>query len=121
MNPAAVIGSLMAAYLAGSITFVPTGTIGIGQQDGGEGIPRIYPNPARGSTVLQIRLESPKSLEMFMFDAMGRLVRQHDYGKLPAGLNRMKVDLRGLPDGTYHFQLRMDGVSRDVKALVVAD
>jgi hypothetical protein len=65
----------------------------------------IYPNPASDIATFSFQLESPEKVVLTILDMKGQLVFNQDYGRLPRGNNRIRVELSGLPDGDYTCML----------------
>ena len=62
-----------------------------------------YPNPARGNVTIDVRLDTPSDLEIHIFDLLGRSVRTVR-STTEAMHHQIKVDLGGLPAGTYLYR-----------------
>jgi hypothetical protein len=77
----------------------------------------VFPNPARGEVAVQFGLLTAAGVDLGVVDATGRTLRQLTLGRLPAGLYTHRMELNGLPAGTYYLQLRTAGGS-SVQAFV---
>jgi hypothetical protein len=61
----------------------------------------IYPNPASGSTILNLLLNNPDDISVSIFDPSGRLVLSQLFTGLGTGENRVRLNTEGFPSGTY--------------------
>ncbi len=66
----------------------------------------ITPNPAVGTTSLQLTIADGSTSAIGIYDASGRLVRTISDGDLPVGSHALQIDLSGLSSGTYYCVLR---------------
>lgn len=64
-----------------------------------------YPNPFSGTTHIPLHLNQQTWIELAVFDAQGRLVRQLWRGELPAGRHQFDFDAASLPAGLYFCRL----------------
>lgn len=71
----------------------------------------VYPNPATGRTTVSFTLPRTSSnVELILLDAGGReVMRLLDRTTLRGGEQRLSFETDGLPSGSYHLMLRMDG------------
>ncbi|MCB9081746.1 MAG: serine hydrolase [Lewinellaceae bacterium] len=72
-------------------------------------LPRVYPNPAR--EIIQLELPSTADLQLWLFDPLGRPVRQAQ------GTNTLSVI--GLPAGPYLLNIRQGGLQWMQRVMVV--
>jgi hypothetical protein len=79
----------------------------------------IYPNPASSVTAFSFLLESSESLVLTVLDMKGQKVFYQDLGRLPQGVNQVKLDLSRLKDGMYNCQLT-NGTAKVTRKLVIA-
>ena len=71
---------------------------------------RVFPNPAAESLTIAFGLPTAGTVEVQLYDAFGRQVRQQRPGYLAAGEQYVPVsDLTALPAGTYYLRLVVDG------------
>ncbi len=64
-----------------------------------------YPNPFNGSTVISFLMPESSDLRMEIFDITGRKIRTTEFGILPAGLNRIDINLNNEVSGVYFYRL----------------
>lgn len=79
------------------------------------------PNPTLGESQVLLRLPSPQSVQLAVFDAAGRRVRQLTAGRLPAGDHTLRWDGRdadgqAVAPGIYFYRLQAgdQGLERKV-------
>lgn len=84
----------------------------------------VFPNPLRNHTLLRYTLYRRATVELLIFDARGRLVRQLMHETRPPG--RMQIDWNATTDrghsldsGVYFLRLRSDGHTLTRKIVVV--
>jgi len=84
----------------------------------------VFPNPLRNHTLLRYMLYRRATVELSIFDARGRLVRQLLHEPRPPG--RMQIDWNATTDrghsldsGVYFLRLRSDGHTLTRKIVVV--
>ncbi|MTB53318.1 hypothetical protein [Lewinella sp. W8] len=80
-----------------------------------------YPNPARGSFTVAYTLAEATELELILFDAQGRLLRQQRLGRQLAGENTLRVDAANLPAGIIAYGLRGSNGRMLVKRMVLME
>ncbi len=69
----------------------------------------IQPNPVTKQGMVRFGLVKPAKVEVRLFDAAGRLVREVFHGALNAGVHDLKMDTRREPSGTYFLVLEAGG------------
>jgi len=79
----------------------------------------IYPNPFRNQARLHYGLQSAEPLSIKVFNAGGKLVRQLSQKKQAAGIYTLPIDMNGLPEGMYFFQLETVSGTATIKGLQV--
>ncbi len=77
-----------------------------------------WPNPFNPVTQLDIHLYQAAQVEWELFDASGRLIK-HWQDQLPAGSNRLTLDLSGNPSGVYFVAARAGQACITRKLLLV--
>ncbi|MCB0792288.1 MAG: T9SS type A sorting domain-containing protein [Flavobacteriales bacterium] len=78
------------------------GVIGIEEQDGVlAGSIATWPNPANGEATVSMTLRSSAVVGIEIVDAVGRIVRTRDLGRIPAGPLRTTLDVSDLRTGLY--------------------
>jgi photosystem II stability/assembly factor-like uncharacterized protein len=70
---------------------------------------RVFPNPATGSTILELELEEGSHSSITCFDFSGKIVRRVYDGYIQAGLNQLNLDLSGIPAGSYLLRADLKG------------
>lgn len=71
----------------------------------------LYPNPATGSTTLDINLEKQTYLEFRWYDGAGKFLCNDQALALPAGSHRIPFDTHSLAPGAYQLRVTIDGRS----------
>ena len=66
----------------------------------------IYPNPARGITVLPVRMDAAEEVSLTVSDVFGRVVEDLYQGLLPAGGHRFYLRADRYSAGTYFVTLK---------------
>jgi hypothetical protein len=79
----------------------------------------IFPNPAGDEFTVQAAVPAQAEMELMLFDAMGRLVRQEKV-RVNGGLLSQRVSTDGLPSGVYWLRLsdaegRFYGIEKLIK------
>lgn len=67
----------------------------------------VAPNPFSNQTNIQLTLENPSEVSVQVFDAMGKIVAEKDYGLL-TGKMILPFDGYNLSNGMYYFQITAD-------------
>lgn len=68
------------------------------------------PNPARETVEFTYQLPVAAEIHLALYDATGRLVRVLEQGPHSAGSHTVRIDVRELPAGAYHYHLSTSGV-----------
>jgi len=84
----------------------------------------IGPNPTRGGSQVTFSLAADAAVQMRIYDISGRLVRDLDLGRLPAGQHRASWDARGndghqVAASIYVVRLAVDGRTIGTRRLAV--
>jgi|GEM_PF-1767054 len=89
-------------------------------QTSGNGLLEVFPTPATGR--VNIRYELPKDgpVQLALYDAVGRLVRQLEDSESNAGPHNLQVDIQTLPAGTYFVRLTTEAFQA-TKPLIVKE
>jgi hypothetical protein len=77
-----------------------------------------YPNPARSQATVRYALPEKQKASIRLYDMLGRQVRTVLNGTRE-GRYKQRVDMSGLPSGTYFLRLRAGGQTRTQKLTVV--
>ena len=64
----------------------------------------LYPNPASGSTTLQMVVDTPSQASWSITDLTGKLIRTGDV-RLNTGINTVGIDLKNMAKGVYLLNL----------------
>ena len=78
----------------------------------------IYPNPAPQHATLAFTLPATAKVKALLYNSLGQLMTQLDFGELPAGNFQESMLLADWPKGLYFLQLHVDGQSA-TQALVI--
>lgn len=65
----------------------------------------VFPNPAAGSTQLNLQLESAMDLQWQLFNPLGQLIQTQNLA-LSAGMHRQVLNLQNVPAGLYFLNIR---------------
>lgn len=77
-----------------------------------------YPNPFNPETIIEFELPQDLSVEILIYDLLGRLVKSFELGELPSGKHRFKFYSHDLPSGVYFYVISA-GNFFDRKKMVV--
>ncbi len=75
----------------------------------------IFPNPFFTSTTLEFNLPVAKSVSIKIYDLTGRVVKSILTKNIPAGQNKIIIDLSELNSGIYFCQFRYGGKIQTLK------
>jgi Abnormal spindle-like microcephaly-assoc'd, ASPM-SPD-2-Hydin/Secretion system C-terminal sorting domain len=67
------------------------------------------PNPARDEVEIGYRLGTAGDVRLELYDGAGRLLKVLDAGHRQEGEQRVRVDVRSLTNGVYHYRLNAGG------------
>jgi len=67
-----------------------------------------YPNPATGTSFIDVTLVQGMNADLSVYDIAGRLVATLHHGELKAGEHRFQFNLAGLDAGVYTYKLTTD-------------
>lgn len=76
-----------------------------------------YPNPFNASTVIEFFLKENSSVNLKIFNTLGRTIREDDYGFMQPGGHKVNLNFNGLPSGTYFYQLSATGPKQSYSAV----
>jgi hypothetical protein len=82
----------------------------------------LYPlqNPIRGDYIeLELSLAKRESVELNLYDLLGRRIRNYPLGHLSAGRQRVKLDVSGLPSGTYFLKTKNGFLNKTGKMVLI--
>ena len=85
----------------------------------GNGIVKLFPNPANDQNVLMYQLKENRQVRVSAYNLLGERVFFTDAGMMMAGAHQQPINLAGQPAGLYTIQLDLGGVvhtTRMVKA-----
>ncbi len=77
------------------------------------------PNPFSNTTTVYYRLSEPCSVTLKVFDHVGREVKRINETTQNAGLNKIELDMNGLPSGIYFYSIFVNGQLTDTKKMVL--
>ncbi len=78
-----------------------------------------YPNPFNGQTVISYQVPVEGSVNLVLYDILGRVVRTLVDGVLPVGRYTATIDGDGLPSGVYLYRLRTSSFTETKKLTVM--
>ncbi|RMG92519.1 MAG: T9SS C-terminal target domain-containing protein [Chloroflexi bacterium] len=78
-----------------------------------------YPNPFNPATTIRYDLSTAASVELTVFDLLGRQVRTLVHEQQPAGSYRVTFDASGLPGGVYIYRLKTDRATFQKKMILL--
>lgn len=78
----------------------------------------VYPNPAVNFSFVEINVESPQEMELYISNAIGQVVYQKKLGYLVQGTNKCELDVSRFKSGIYHCTLTNGSVKTTKKLLV---
>jgi hypothetical protein len=78
----------------------------------------IAPNPATDFTNVQVTLSNSSKVEVNVYDVMGKLVVNNNYGQQPTGNHTYKVNTSSLISGVYIFTVKAAGSQTTKKVIV---
>jgi hypothetical protein len=81
---------------------------------------RLYPNPVSSSATLEVIVAANFTLQVSIFDNMGRVVsRLNETENFPAGQVIKKVNAGILANGVYHLSVMINGKKHHIKMVVM--
>lgn len=78
----------------------------------------IFPNPTKGLSTVQYQLMTAGQVQMFVFDAMGRVVMNQNFGQQTVGEYRYDFDFSNLASGLYTYSIQVDGKATTKKLVI---
>jgi hypothetical protein len=78
----------------------------------------VSPNPAIEYTNVQVMLNNASKVEVNVYDAMGKLVMNNNFGEQTSGYHTYKVNTASLTSGMYLFTIKI-GDSQTSKKVIV--
>jgi hypothetical protein len=102
------------------ISFTANSSTGIDESTTSGQELNIYPNPASAFATVAFKTETDGMTVLTIFDSKGQVVYRSETGILPAGENRLELDLSGLPEGVYHCQLTNNANTSVTRKIVIA-
>ena len=78
----------------------------------------IFPNPVNPTSVLEVNLNKTQNLNIILYDITGREIRKIITGNLPAGVNRISIDLTSFSSGVYFCVVKSGDISLTSKKIV---
>ncbi|MDI9338993.1 MAG: M43 family zinc metalloprotease [Sediminibacterium sp.] len=93
------------------------GTSGINELSQSIGL-SLYPNPAKGSTILSMHLSNTSELGYTVIDLTGRTVYSAPQETYTAGEHGILIDTRALKPGVYFVNINLNGTTLSRKLLV---
>jgi len=72
---------------------------------------KVYPNPVGNVANLRYQLNEGSEVKVYLYNAMGQMVRDYSRGYENAGSYAVGLDTEGLGSGVYHLKVLIgDGV-----------
>jgi hypothetical protein len=78
----------------------------------------VSPNPATDFADVHVMLSNSANVEVYVYDVMGKLVANNNFGQQPTGNHIYKINTSSLTSGVYIFNIQAGG-SRTTKKVVV--
>jgi hypothetical protein len=67
---------------------------------------RIFPNPVKNETTISYTLGKNSDVTLIIYDISGRTVKTMNQTNVSSGENKTKIEVGGLPAGTYTIQMK---------------
>lgn len=77
------------------------------------------PNPFSSTTTVVYKLTEQSAVVLKVFDHVGREVKRINEKSQNAGLNKIELNMNGLPSGIYFYSLYINGQVSDTKNMVL--
>jgi hypothetical protein len=78
----------------------------------------VSPNPATEYTNVQVMLNNASKVEVNVYDAMGKLVMNNNFGEQTSGYHTYKVNTASLTSGMYLFTVKIGNNQTSQKVVV---
>lgn len=82
---------------------------------------RVYPNPTKDYVNVDFYLLTEQNVTIFIFDAIGKEVKEYQYANVPQGSNILSISVNDLSSGTYFLHLVSDDFNGTEKVLIIND
>lgn len=79
---------------------------------------KAYPNPFSDQARIDFTLGEASTVQLAIYDALGRLVQTLAGGQLPSGNHSFEWNAAGRPGGIYYYVITLDGVSATGKLML---
>jgi hypothetical protein len=79
----------------------------------------LYPNPSAGASTVTLTLAAATTVEVTVYDVLGRKVASLSEGRLSAGMHRLSVDVSTLPAGLYLVRATVDDRQVSTRGMTV--
>mgnify|MGYP003393399470 CR=1 FL=1 len=101
------------------MNFDPSVGINSAELANGVGLGQNMPNPATESTVIAFEVTTSATATLDLFDISGKLIERRHLGTRSAGVHRIEMDTRALPDGIYSYTLRANNTQLTRRMTVI--
>ena len=78
----------------------------------------LFPNPITNKGTLQLNIEKTMSLEIGIYNVLGKKVQQIDNAKFTKGIHNITFDTSNLESGTYFLKYESDDYVNNIKFVV---
>jgi hypothetical protein len=79
-----------------------------------------YPNPFNGQTTLQFELPKNDDVTLILFNLIGQKILEHKLADLPAGVNKVTLNMGDYPSGVYFLRLSTpEGIADKIKFTLI--
>lgn len=83
------------------------------------GLGRCFPNPARRSTTIPFRINSPVTVTLSLYDIRSNYIKSLHSEFMEPGNHRVVVDLTGIPAGIYVYRLNAGFYEESRKLIII--
>lgn len=78
----------------------------------------VYPNPAAGRSVVELSIATAATVDLKLYDMLGRVVKTIVSEKLQEGGHQLVTDISLLQNGLYYYQLRINDKNYTTKLMI---
>jgi len=78
----------------------------------------VYPNPAAGSSVVELTVAETSVVELKLYDMLGRVIKTIVSEKMPAGTHSLETNVSQLGNGIYYYHLVINNKNYTYKLLI---
>lgn len=114
-------GKVVLNWISGNVNLLDIckeGGVRLIDTDGRFDLTQNYPNPAVGTTRIEIEIIERGTTQFYLLDTHGNKIKEFINSEIPAGRYELEINLENIPSGVYFYILETENMKETKKIII---